>query len=485
MSETEKIELALMKDLTGLAKNLDSPSMEIVYSAGHDLVEIGICRTMLPKAMSLLDTNDLFIRKLVYRLAGQNAFGNYIPVLFEKLNDINPAEREQVLHAIEERFANYGAPLSKEEQKNWIESLEKIGIEHQPTVVGIMSYFSKYGYNWFRNLIKNKIQLLKPGSLPNIKSFSKKDQIKIIKLLIDESSKKRMDLLPYICDIVDQKTVRYLDTFLHNPDWKDRALIAEALGRVGITTSSGIVMEIIADPDWQVKKRLLETINIQASKFASILRILGYVLTDSRSAIRNAAERLLLKLGAVECEGNSLKAQREKIEKKYRSQLLHAAPNNQDIDSMWLGVETKHPDVIPIIDETEESEFEGVSLSDIESSEENIAESESGGRLDLLSALMSAKKQVVDTEEKSGSMISEITGDDVDDSISMAGQLIHILKKLSNEKGKDVDIDLLEEKALENGFSESDFHDVIAQLEKEGTIYRSSKGTISYVDIDF
>ena len=142
MSEIEKIELALIKNLTGLAKNLDSPSMEIVYSAGHDLVEIGICRTLLPKALSLLDTDDLFIRKLVYRLAGQNAFGNYVPILFDKLNDINPAEREQVLHAIEERFATYGAPLSKEEQKNWIKSLERIGTEHQPTVVGIMSYLN-------------------------------------------------------------------------------------------------------------------------------------------------------------------------------------------------------------------------------------------------------------------------------------------------------------------------------------------------------
>jgi len=485
VSEIEKIELALIKDLTGLAKNLDSPSMEIVYAASHDLVEIGICRTLLPKAMSLLDTNDLFIRKLVYRLAGQNTFGKYIPVLFDKLNDINPAEREQVLHAIEERFAIYGAPLSKDEQKNWIESLEKIGIEHQPTVVGIMSYLSKYGYNWFRNLIKNQIQLLKPGSLPNINSFSKKDRIKIIKLLINESSKKRLDLLPYLCEIVDQKTVRYLESFLHSSDWKNRALVAEALGRIGVTISSGIVMEIVADPDWQVKKRLLETINIQASKFASILRILGYVLTDSRSAIRSAAERLLLRLGSVECEGTSLKAQREKIEKKYRSQLLHAASSNQDIDSMWLGIEPKQPVVIPIINESEESEFEGVSLSDIESTEEDSAESESEGRLDLLSALMSAKKQVVDTDEKSGSIISEITGDDVDDSISMAGQLIHILKKLSSERGKDVDIDLLEEHALEHGFSESDFYDVIAQLEKEGTIYRSSKGTISYVDIDF
>ena len=92
-----------------------------------------------------------------------------------------------------------------------------------------------------------------------------------------------------------------------------------------------------------------------SSKFASILRILGYVLTDSRLAIRNTAERVLLNLGSIECEGTSLKAQREKIEKKYRSQLLHAAPNNQDIDSSWLGIEPEETDAIPIIDESEEA----------------------------------------------------------------------------------------------------------------------------------
>ncbi len=487
MSRIKHPELAEIKKLASIARNLDSPDMQIMYSAGGSLVEQGIARSLLPKAMSLLTAEDPFIRKLVFRLAGQNAFGTYIDALFDELKEINPAEREQVLHAIEERFSIYGAPYSKEEQALWISVLDKLGNEHQPTVVGIMSYFGKHGLNWIRKLIKNRIADIKPGSLPNIKSYPENDQIKIIKLLTVQAAKDRIDLLPFLSEIVDSSTVRLLAPFLSSSDWKNRALVAEAIGRVGITSSSGLVMEIIADTDWQVKRRFLEHLNIKESRFSAVFKILSYILTDSRIAIRNFAERILLTLGAVECDGTHLEDQRKRIEKKYRSHLLRAASKNEDIDSKWLGVSIEKMDPIPVMNEDEDSEFEGVSLSDIESTQEKETPStDAGAKLDLMAALLSAKKEVESTDVSVDSVISEITStDSYDDSMSIADQLILLLKQVSTESGKDVQLSELKNRALEQGFSESDFKDIITQLEKEGTIYRSSKGTISYVDIDF
>ncbi len=55
---------------------------------------------------------------------------------------------------------------------------------------------------------------------------------------------------------------------------------------------------------------------------------------------------------------------------------------------------------------------------------------------------------------------------------------------MSESVGKDVPVNDLLIKAEESGMSEGEFEDTMGELEKQGIIYRSSKGTVSYVDIE-
>jgi DNA replicative helicase MCM subunit Mcm2 (Cdc46/Mcm family) len=55
---------------------------------------------------------------------------------------------------------------------------------------------------------------------------------------------------------------------------------------------------------------------------------------------------------------------------------------------------------------------------------------------------------------------------------------------MSERVGKDVPVNDLLTKAEESGMTEKEFEDAMNDLEKQGIIYRSSKGTVSYVDIE-
>ena len=55
---------------------------------------------------------------------------------------------------------------------------------------------------------------------------------------------------------------------------------------------------------------------------------------------------------------------------------------------------------------------------------------------------------------------------------------------MSNTVGKDVPVNDLLTKAEESGMDEDEFEEVMNELEKQGIIYKSSKGTVSYVDIE-
>ncbi len=82
-------------------------------------------RTLLAKALSVSKADDPVMRKTALRVAGQNAYGQYIRQLMSQLKEVNPAEREQVLQAIEEKFIQTG-PKSFTEQKRWAEALQSL-----------------------------------------------------------------------------------------------------------------------------------------------------------------------------------------------------------------------------------------------------------------------------------------------------------------------------------------------------------------------
>ena len=53
MSSLHKIELSQVKKLAKIAKNIDSPDMQIMYTAGQDLVETGKLNPVIDKVFPL------------------------------------------------------------------------------------------------------------------------------------------------------------------------------------------------------------------------------------------------------------------------------------------------------------------------------------------------------------------------------------------------------------------------------------------------
>ena len=60
------LEIKKIKKLSVVAKNLDSPDPQTMYSAGHSLVELGMTRSLLPKAMVLLYAEDVLIISSIF-----------------------------------------------------------------------------------------------------------------------------------------------------------------------------------------------------------------------------------------------------------------------------------------------------------------------------------------------------------------------------------------------------------------------------------
>ncbi|MFW9956315.1 MAG: HEAT repeat domain-containing protein [Candidatus Thorarchaeota archaeon] len=481
-SELPKIEAKKLREMRSISAALDSPDLGIMYSAAAKLMTYQTGTSLLPKAMSLLGTPDATLRRLVYRMAGRHVYGDYISELFNSMKNINPAEREQVLQGIEEKFETLGSPISSTEQKRWIDALSKVGQEHQATIFGIMAQLGKLGIDWAKKRIKDKIETISIGTISKLGSYpepAKKDLIKTIAIL---SAKKKHELLPYLCEIVDSSTIGYLKPFLREGSWKERVHVARAAGNLGITSTTGIIMDLIADPDWRVKQELLEAINLQESRFSGILKILRYVVKDSHSRVRGQAERAILLLGITPCQGSKIEVQRKKIEKLYRSQLLKAASVNRDVDSRWLGVEVEeHP--IPFIPEDSEAE-EGVSLLDLKPEMKEDVEQEKP-KLDLMAALLQARdaatpQQTVIEEQKD--IDESDTG--INSGLLPAEKFLLLLKRLTTDKTRGVSLARLKKNAGTVEMSEEEVEEVLIQLEKDGLVYRSSKGSIKRVDME-
>jgi hypothetical protein len=473
------LEKQKVDELRDIAWTSDSADLQKMYEAAAKLQSCDIGGSLLAKAMSLLDSKDQFVKKIAYRMAIRNVYGYYIDDLFCKLEEINPAEREQLFQNLEERFEYIGPPVTESEQQRWITVLEGLGREHQPTVFGLMRHLGALGTRWVIKRIREHVKSLSLGAIQKISAFPEKTRKKMIKLLCEKAREDKRDLLPYITGIIDSSTTRYLAPFLRSDQWKERAEVAKAVAKAGITRASGMVMDIISDTDWRVKQAVADNVNIVMSKFSSITKILSYLVADSHTRVRHSAEKALLKLGSIPCLGSDIEKQRNKLLKQFRTQLLRAAPLNKDIDSSWLGVDVTDEEPIPYI--PEDAEEVGISLSDISAPKEKKEPSKSG--LDLMAALLSKKEGVTSPESEQEKEATK-DEDEFSSDMSPADQFLWILKQESAESGKKVRLSRLRKIAKAYGFTKKKFNDSLSQLEKEGVVYRSGKGTISYVDID-
>jgi len=179
---------------------------------------------------------------------------------------------------------------------------------------------------------------------------------------------------------------------------------------------------------------------------------------------------------------------------------LKAARTNKDIDITWLGIEKSQPD--PMVDilkqvttesapdsqEDYPSEIpEGVSLSDFTPEKKTASKPEEGtlseeDKSSLLSALLGAKESSVQGEpSEKGEISTDIL---LDSTLPASSRFILILQKVSQEVGKEVPLDLLQTKGISMGLTDEEFFKALSELEEQGIIYRSSKGTVSYVDIE-
>jgi hypothetical protein len=490
--DLSNIELKKVNELKSISTFLDSPDLGVMYTAAGKMMAAPVSRSLLPKVMSLLDTTDATLRKLVFRMAGRNAYGKYIPDLFAVMNNINPAEREQVLQGIEELFTTLGSPSSTTEQKRWISALESLGREHQPTVLGLMAALGKNGTRWVMKKLREHIETISLGSVPKILVFPEKTRKKMMKVLCLQAAKKKLDMLPYICGITTPDTLRFLAPFLQEGKWKDRVQVASTIGVLGISSTSGMVMDIIADTDWRVKQGLLENINIHSSKYPSLIRILGYAVADSHKRVRGLAERQLLLLGQTPCLNSDVETQRKKLLRQYRTQLLRAAPANKDVDSGWLGVEVSE-DPIPIFPESEEAAVGaellsdqpvGVSLEDLSPVTTSAGEEPAAPKIDLMAALLSARKAA--TPDPTSDTAGRITSIDtaIDTSLPPTDKFLQLLKKLSGKSNRGVSIDKLREEGAAANMTVKEIDKTLSELEKDGIVYRSSKGNVRRADID-
>ncbi|MFW9769850.1 MAG: hypothetical protein ACFFF9_09795 [Candidatus Thorarchaeota archaeon] len=490
------LEKKALKELAAIAHNIDSPDLGKMYDAVGRLATHPNSRSLMPKAMDLLESPDRNVKQAAFTVVGKFTFGKYTPEVFAALRTMNPAEREQVLQGIQEKFNQIGAPESSGELKTWIAALEGLGKEHQPAVFGLMRSFGDPGKRWVTKKISEDVKSISLGAVPALSGFPKKTKKSLIKLLADSASKKRRDLLPYICGIVDQTTYSILSVFLKGSKWQERAEIAKAIANSGIQSTKGVVMELVGDSNWQVKQALIDNLNIHNSKFSALSKVLSFLVKESHDRVRSRAERTLLNLGSEKCLDTSISEQRRKLEKLYRPQLLRAAKANKDLDAEWLGVDMKKIDpmheILKKVTEDEaveskkviEDEPVGFSLSDISS--KGKAESGEATSLKteeksiLMAALLGAQKQSMEEVEKP----PEIDADDLplDPTIPPNSKFLLILQRMSEKVGREVPINDLLTKAEEAGMTKKEFDAAAQELEKQGIIYQSKKGTVSYAD---
>jgi hypothetical protein len=489
-------ECEALQTLRKIAWDIDSPNLGIMYGAVGRLASLPVSRLLLPKALELANAKDRNVKQVAFTVAGKNAYGNYLGELFAALKVMNPAEREQVLQAIQEMFSQTGGPTFSQEQKNWIKNLEGLGREHQPAVFELMINLGTPGANWVFKQIRDNIKGISLGTVPTLSLFQENVKKRVIRLLSTKAAKDRRDLIPYICGIIDTATQNNLQIFLRKSTWQERVEIARAVAATGIRIATGFVMELVADAKWQVKQALLENLKIESSKMNATFMVLSHLLAESHARVRSQAEKTLLLLGNIPCEGISIKEQRKKLEKKFRTQLLKAAQGNSEIDVKWLGIErTQRDPMIEIMEkvsledeetastETLSDRPEGVSLADfskdgLSTSEERISEQE---KSILLSALLGAKETAIEEAPRKQKASESLF---LDPSLPPTSRLILVMQRLAEDVGKKVPLDVLSTKCAENGLSDDEFSKALIELEKQGIVYRPSKSTVSYVDIE-
>jgi hypothetical protein len=503
MSKPESSDIKV-KERETLAKfrkiswDLDSPNLGTMYDAVGRLASLSTSRLLLPKVLDLASSNDKNVKQAAFTIAGKNAYGKYLSEFFAALKVLNPAEREQVLQGIQEMFSQTGGPTSVQEEKNWIQNLAGLGREHQPAVFELMTNLGTPGVNWVLNQFRENIKNVSLGSIPTLSLFQDSAKKRVIGLLCKKAAKERRDLIPYICGIIESKTQNNLQIFLRKSTWQERVEIAGAVAASGIHTSTGFVMELVADSKWQVKQALLENLKIESSKMNAVFTVLSHLLAETHTRVRTQAEKTLLLLGNTPCEGVSLKEQRKRLEKRFRTQLLKAAQNIKDIDVKWLGIERKKTDPMleimemvssdneDVMTDSQASDLpEGVSLSDLSrdsspTSEEQIGEKE---KSILLSALLGAKETATMDEPKP-TVTSNDDGLLLDATLPATSKLILVMQKAAEDIGKKIPIDMLLAKCGEAGLSDDEFNKALTELEKQGIVYRPSKNAVSYVDIE-
>lgn len=488
------VEKKALRELSKIAYDIDSPDLGQMYDAMVRLATHTSSRSLLPKAMELLSSSDQNVKQAAFTVAGKFTFGKYTPEVFTYLKTLNPADREQVLQGIQEKFNQTGAPETTSELKRWIKALEGLGKEHQPAVFGLMRSLGNPGKRWVTKQIKENFDNISLGAVPALSGFPDKIKKSLIKLLAVTASKKRRDMLPYICGIVDQTTYSNLSIFLKGSKWQERVEIATAVANSGIKSTTGLVMELVGDPKWQVKQALIDNLNVQDSKFSALSKILGFLVKESHDRVRSRAERTLLILGSEKSSDTSITEQRNKLEKQYRTQLLRAAEANKDLYAEWLGVDMKKVDPMHEImkrvteaDEVESPKSEteepiGFTLADISSKDEGKDATALKGKDKsvLMAALLGAQKQSTDETEET----PEIDADDLqlDPTIPPSSKFLLLLSRMSEKVGREVPLNDLLTKAEESGMTKDEFDKAAAELEKQGMIYHSKKGTVSYAD---
>jgi hypothetical protein len=485
-----------LKVLKKIAYDIDSPDLGTMYDAVGRLASHDNGRSLLPKAMELLESPDQNVKQASFTVAGKYAFGEYTQEVFTSLKSLNPVEREQVLQGVQERFNQTGGPESNDELKSWIRALEGLGKEHQPAVFGLMRSLGEPGKRWVTKQIDDNFENISLGAVPALSGFPDRTKKNLIKRLATTASKKRRDMLPYICGIVDQTTYSILSVFLKGSKWQERVEIAAAVSTSGIRSTSGFVMELVGDSKWQVKQALLDNLNLRESKFSTISKILSFLVKESHDRVRARAERTLLLLGSEKCDDTTITEQRVKLEKQYRTQLLRAAEANKDLDAEWLGVDMKKIDpmheIMKKVTEEEEDDSTlqaseepvGFSLADISSKakDDGVPVVEGEDKSILLSALLGAQKKSIEYPEEPAQI--DVQDIPLDPTIPAPSKFLLLLQRMSETVGKDVPVNDLLTKAEESGMSEYEFKESMNELEKQGIIYRSSKGTVSYVDIE-
>ncbi|TFH10784.1 MAG: hypothetical protein E4H14_01910 [Candidatus Thorarchaeota archaeon] len=98
-----------------------------------------------------------------------------------------------------------------------------------------------------------------------------------------------------------------------------------------------------------------------------------------------------------------------------------------------------------------------------------------------MAALLGAKKS---TESVTPVIIDDSGPQEYDPTIPYSSRFILVLQKTSQETGKDVPLDMLQSECEKAGLTEKEFKKTLAEFEEQGIIYRSSKKTVSYADLE-